>query len=110
MPRNITKDFQKVFQAFSEGKEAVGGKVSIGNGSGVRCSTDGFNFWSYKMLIAKRFQDNCGKLMYVVIAEEYAPSNTTRRHVRALMNSLEQAQIVREGSILTWDFKFSGNY
>jgi hypothetical protein len=110
MPSNITKDFQKVFKAFIEGKEAVGGKVSMGNGSGRRCRTDGHNFYSYRMLVAKRFSDNSGKIMYVVIAEEYAPSNTTRRHVRALMNSLEQAQIVREGSIMTWDFKFTGNY
>lgn len=106
MPHRITKDFKKVFQAFSEGKEAIGGKVTMGGGSGIRCRTDGQNFYSYKMLVAKRFTDNSGKLMYVVIDRMYGPSTTTKRHIDALMTVLPQAQIVREGSILTWDFKF----
>jgi hypothetical protein len=84
MPSNITKDFQKVFKAFIEGKETVGGKVSMGNGSGRRCRAEGNSFYSYNMLVAKRFSDNSGKIMYVVINRTYAPSNTTRRHIDAL--------------------------
>lgn len=111
MPRMITKDFQKVFKAFSEGKEAIGGKVTMSGfssalSSAPRCRTDGHNFWSYNMLIAKRFSDNFGGEMIVVIAREYGPSITTRRHIDALMSVCPKAQIVREGSILTWDFKF----
>ena len=107
MPHRITKDFKKVFAAFCDGKEAEGGKISFnGYGDGRRCHTDGFNFYSYKMLVAKRFQDNSGKIMYVVISRDYGPSTTTRRHIDALMQSLPQARIVREGSILTCDFKF----
>lgn len=114
MPRNITEDFKKVFKAFSEGKEAVGGKVSMGGGSGHRCRAEGNNFYSYDMLVAKRFHwldfGKEEKIMYVVINRTYAPSNTTRRHIDALMSCLPQAAIVNEGSCLTWDFKFSGNY
>ena len=109
MPNIITKDFKKVFQGFIDGKEVTGGKVTMG-GSGVRCRTDGRNFWSYNMLIAKRFSDNFGGEMIVVIAREYGPSNTTRRHIDALMIVCPRAQIVREGSILTWDFKFNSGY
>ena len=114
MPSRITKDFQKVFDAFSEGKEAMGGKVSMGGGSGVRCRTDGHNFYSYDMLVAKRFHwldfGTQEKTLYVVIDREYGPSVTTKRHIDALMSVIDGAQIVREGSIMTWDFKFSGNY
>lgn len=109
MPHRVTKDFKKVFQAFSEGKEAIGGKVTMG-GSGHRCRAEGNSFYSYNMLVAKRFTDNSGKIMYVVIDRMYAPSNTTRRHVDALMTVLPQAHIVDEGSILTWDFKFNSSY
>jgi hypothetical protein len=108
MPSRITKDFKKVFAAFCEGKEAKGDKVSFpGYGDGSRCHTDGHNFYSYKMLVAKRFTDNAGKLMYVVISRDYGPSNTTRRHIDALVESLPQASIVSEHSTLTWDFKFN---
>lgn len=107
MPRLITKDFTKVFTAFCKGEQAEGGKISFaGYGDGLKCHTDGYNFYSYKMLVAKKFTDNSGKEMYVVIDRKYGPSITTRRHIDALMSQLKDVRIVSEGSILTWDFKF----
>lgn len=110
MPHLVTKDFKKVFQAFLEGKEAVGGKVSMGGGSGHRCRTDGNNLYSYNLLIAKRMTGYISPEIIVVLSEEYAPSRTTKRHIRAVMILCNRAQIVRKESILTWDFKFNSSY
>jgi len=98
----MRKNIQKVIQAFKDGK-------AIQGDSKRTCWTDGRNLYSYNMLLAKRF-DNGGTDMIVVIDESYAPSRTTKAQIRAIMGDIPNAQIVSEGSILTWDFKFSSSY
>ena len=100
----MRKNVIKVVEAFKLGKKAQGdSKRTIW--------TDGFNVYSYNMLIAKKFNDG-GKPMYVVIDREYGPSNTTRSKIDGLQFLLrdENLHIVREHSILTWDFKFNVSY
>jgi len=98
----MRKNIQKVIQAFKDGK-------AIQGDSKRTCWTDGRNLYSYNMLLAKRF-DNGSKDMIVVISEEYSPSRTTTAQIRAIISECDNAQIVREGSILTWDFKFNSSY
>jgi hypothetical protein len=100
----MRKNCIKVIEAFKLGKAAQGdSKRTIW--------TDGKgNIYSYNMLIAKRFKDSKGQDMIVVIDRSYAPSATTRNKVDAVMASFPNAAIVREGSILTWDFKFNSSY
>lgn len=95
----MRKNVNKVVEAFKLGKAAKGDSKGT-----IR--TDGRNIYSYDMLVAKRFSDNYGKEMYVVISDEYSPSITTTKHIRQIQSSLPSYQNVREGSILTWDFKF----
>lgn len=99
----MRKNIANVIVAFKEGR-------AIQGDSKKTCYTDGRNLYSYGMLLAKRFTDSCGKEMIVVIGEEYAPSITTKKQIRSIMAGCTDAMIVREGSNLTWDFKFSGNY
>lgn len=111
MPSNITKDFVKVCNAFLAGTAIEGGKISFsGYGNGPRCHTNGGEFYSYGMLIAKRFKDNAGKVSYYVIAREYGPSATTKRHITALMLSLPDPAVVREGCLIAHQFKFNASY
>lgn len=97
----MRKNIAKVIKAFQAGKAIKGDSKGT-------CRTDGYNVWSYNMLIAKKFNDN-GRDMYVLIDREYGPSKTTRMQIDAIFKELQgkNLHIVREGSILTWDFKFS---
>lgn len=95
----LQKGFKKAFWAFFDGKGM--GKV------GQKYNTDGRNFYFDRVLLAKRLLDDAGNLMYAVIARESVASSVVRVHIDALMSGLPKAQIVQEGSILTWDFKFS---
>lgn len=73
----MRKNIAKVIEAFKSGKEAQGDSKRT-------CWTDGRNLYSYNMLIAKRFSDNFGGEMIVVIAREYGPSPTTRNQISAV--------------------------
>lgn len=95
----MRNNIAKVIKAFKEGK-------AIKGDSRGTCQTDGRNIWSWNMLLAKRFTDNSGKERIVVIGEEYAPSITTKKQIMSIMEACPEAVIVREGSVLTWDFKF----
>jgi hypothetical protein len=100
----MRKNIAKVIEGFKTGV-AVQGDVKR------TCFTDGRNIYSYNMLIAKRFSANFGGDMIVVISDEYSPSVTTTKHIRAVVSAFDGvAKIVHKDSILTWDFKFSGNY
>lgn len=99
----MRKNIAKVIKAFKEGRAVKGDSKGT-------CYTDGRNVWSYNMLIAKRFTDNYNEDMIVIIDPEYAPSTTTRSQIRALMTECPQSGLVREGSCLTWDFKFNKIY
>ncbi len=101
----MRKNIAKVISAFKAGKTIKGDSKGT-------CRTDGNSIYSYSMLIAKKFLGNNGKPLYMVIAREYGPSITTKMQIDACMNELgnEGLQIVREESILTWDFKFNSTY
>jgi hypothetical protein len=100
----MRKNCIKVIEAFQKDKAAQGdSKRTIW--------TDGEGrIYSYNMLIARKFKDNFGGEMVVIIDRSYAPSATTRNKIDAVRAYYPNAGTVREGSILTWDFKFNSSY